>query len=810
MTELVRWFETLGRDDTPLVGGKNASLGEMVQALAPRGIKVPPGFATTTAVYRGFLAHNALDAPIAERLARLEAGQETLAEAGATIRRLIRAGDWPEPAAQAIRDAYAELATRTGQPRPAVAVRSSATAEDLPDASFAGQQESFLNIRGPRALLDACRRCLASLFTDRAITYRRVQGFAHDQVALSVGVQLMVRSDLGGAGVMFTLDTETGFDKVVLINAAWGLGETVVQGSVSPDEYQVFKPFLNDPAKRPILARSLGAKEQELVYADPNPGADAADTADAGAETRLRPTQPADRARFVLSDDEILDLARQGTAIEAHYRQPMDIEWARDGETGQIYIVQARPETVQSRADAALARHYTLKRHGPELLRGLSIGQAVVTGRVCLIESARDIDRFRDGAILVTPTTDPDWVPIMKRAAAIVTDHGGRTSHAAIVSRELGLPAVVGTGTATSRLRDGQEVTVSCAGGSDGVVLDGTAEFEVAEIDLSAAPQTRTQVMLNLADPGAAFRWWRLPADGVGLARMEFVISNAIRVHPLALTRFDQVTDPAARAEIAALTAGHADKGAYFVDRLALGLARIAAVMHPRPVIVRMSDFKTNEYAGLLGGAGFEPDEENPMIGFRGAARYDSPDYADGFALECRAIARLRGAMGFDNVRVMIPFCRTPDEADRVLAAMAEAGLERGRDGLEAYVMVEVPSNAILAEDFARRFDGFSIGSNDLTQLTLGIDRDSARLAGLFDERDPAVLWMIRRAIDAGRAAGIPVGFCGQAPSNDPGFAALLVEAGISSISVTPDSFLAVKQHVARAEAGDQPSAACR
>ncbi len=788
MAELVRWFETLGRGDTPLVGGKNSSLGEMVQALEPRGIRVPPGFATTVAAYRGFLAHNRLEAPIAERLARLEAGQDGLAEGGASIRRMILAGDWPEPAAAAVLAAYAELGARTGVERPAVAVRSSATAEDLPEASFAGQQETFLNIRGEKALLDACRRCFASLFTDRAITYRRVQGFAHDQVALSVGVQLMVRADLGGAGVMFTLDTETGFDRVVLINAAWGLGETVVQGSVSPDEYQVFKPFLDDPDKCPIVDKTLGAKEQELVYAG------------AGGETRLRPTQAADRARFVLNDGEILDLARQGCAIEAHYGQPMDIEWARDGETGVIYIVQARPETVQSRADAAVARHYTLRRHGPEILRGLSIGQAVISGPVCVIASARDIDRFRDGAILVTPTTDPDWVPIMKRAAAIVTDHGGRTSHAAIVSRELGLPAVVGTGRATALLREGQEITVSCAGGQEGVVYDGPAEFEMAEMDLSAAPATGTQVMLNLADPGAAFRWWRLPADGVGLARMEFVVSNAIRVHPLALTRFDRITDPVARAEIAALTAGYPDRAEFFVERLARGLARIAAVMHPRPVIVRMSDFKTNEYAGLLGGAGFEPDEENPMIGFRGAARYYSPDYADGFALECRAIARLRGEMGFDNVRVMIPFCRTPEEADRVLATMAQAGLARGQDGLEVYVMVEVPSNAILAEEFARRFDGFSIGSNDLTQLTLGVDRDSGRLAGLFDERDAAVLWMIRRAIEGGRAAGIPVGFCGQAPSNDPEFAALLVAAGITSISVTPDSFLAVKEHVARAE----------
>ena len=787
--QTILWFESLSRGDTGIVGGKNASLGEMVQALAPQGIAVPPGFATSADAFRRFLSENALEAPIADYLSRLEDGRMTLAEAGRAIRAAITAGEWPEDMRRAILDAYAELGRRAGVEKPSVAVRSSATAEDLPEASFAGQQETYLNVRGEQALLATCRRCFASLYTDRAITYRRVQGFEHDQVALSVGVQMMVRADLGGAGVMFTLDTESGFDKVVLINAAWGLGEVVVQGSVSPDEYQVFKPLLDQDGACPIVQKTRGAKARKMVYAGTDSG-----------ETRMVPTSRAERAAFVLSDDEILDLARQAVVIERHYGQPMDIEWARDGESGKLWIVQARPETVQSRRGAGKVMHYTLHEHGRELLRGLSVGDAVVSGPVCLIESAADIERFVDGAILVTPTTDPDWVPIMKRASAIVTDHGGRTSHAAIVSRELGLPAIVGCGHATEILHDEQMVTVSCAGGDEGVVYEGEARYSAEEIDLSSAPETRTKVMLNIANPAAAFRWWRLPADGVGLARMEFVISNAIRVHPLALTRFDSLRDEAVKAEIEEITKGNDGKPEYFVDSLARGLARIAAVVWPRPMILRMSDFKTNEYAGLIGGAGFEPEEENPMIGWRGASRYHDADYAEGFALECRAIRKLREEMGFDNVVVMIPFCRTPEEGDRVLETMREAGLARGEGGLKVYVMVEIPSNVIRAEEFAQRFDGFSIGSNDLTQLTLGVDRDSERLAGLFAEDDPAVLWMIREAIARGHAAGVPVGLCGQAPSNDPAFARLLVQAGIDSISVTPDSFLRVKENVAEAE----------
>ncbi|THD84756.1 phosphoenolpyruvate synthase [Aliigemmobacter aestuarii] len=781
-------FEELGRGDVALVGGKNASLGEMIANLGAKGIRVPPGFATTAGAFRGYLAANGLDDMIGDTLARLAEGRTSLQAAGRSIREAIIAGEFPDDTRTAILSAYCDLSARSGGGEVAVAVRSSATAEDLPDASFAGQQETFLNVRGEAALLEACRRCYASLFTDRAITYRRLKGFDHQRVALSIGVQLMVRSDIGGAGVMFSIDTESGFDKVALINAAWGLGESVVQGTVSPDEYQVFKPLLDDPALMPILERKCGSKEHKMIYA----GAE-------GGATRTVPCSKAERAKFVLSDADILDLARQAVVIERHYGQAMDMEWAKDGETGLIYIVQARPETVQSRQGTALLS-YQVTSHGPELLRGLSVGQAVVSGQVCLIESARDIDRFVDGAILVTPTTDPDWVPIMKRAAAIITDHGGRTSHAAIVSRELGLPAIVGAGNATEILHDLQEVTVSCAEGDEGIVYAGSASFEVEELHPETVPQTGTKIMLNLANPAAAYRWWRLPVDGVGLARMEFVISNAIKVHPLALTRFDQLKDEADREAIAALTRGYADKRDYFVERLAQGLSRIAAFCHPRPVIVRMSDFKTNEYAGLLGGRQFEPDEENPMIGFRGASRYYAPAYRDGFELECRAIRKLREEMGFSNVIVMIPFCRTLAEADRVLEVMAAAGLERGRAGLEVYVMCEIPSNVILATEFARRFDGFSIGSNDLTQLTLGVDRDSAELAGLFDERDPAVRWMIETVIAKAHAAGAKVGLCGQAPSNDPAFARLLVEAGIDSISVTPDSFLAVKTHVAAAE----------
>jgi pyruvate,water dikinase len=753
-------------------------------------VKVPAGFATTADAYWRYIEANGLKPKIAAALDQYAANKATLQETGATVRNLFLKGEFPAETAQAIRQAYAELCKRAGKDNVDVAVRSSATAEDLPDASFAGQQETYLNIRGDAALLDACRRCYASLFTDRAISYRIAKGFDHMKVALSVGVQRMVRSDVGGSGVMFSIDTETGFDKVVLINAAWGLGENVVQGAVNPDEYIVFKPLLDKPSLKPIVGKTLGEKAQKMIYTD-----------DSAHPTKNVPTSKAERTAFVLHDEGILQLARWAAVIEQHYGLPMDMEWAKDGESGELFIVQARPETVQSQLTGSAFRTYRIKSKGRKLTTGLSIGDAVVSGRACLIDSPKDIGRFIDGSVLVTQTTDPDWVPIMKRAAAIVTDHGGRTSHAAIVSRELGLPAIVGTGNASQVLHSEQEITVSCAEGDQGFVYEGAAEFETEEIDFTKTPKTETQVMLNLANPAAAFRWWRIPADGVGLARMEFVVSNHIKVHPMALVHFDTLKDEQAKAEIAALTAGYDDRQEYFVDRLSRGLGRIAAAFYPAPVIVRMSDFKTNEYAGLVGGAEFEPKEENPMLGFRGASRYYSPRYKAGFALECRAMKRLRDEMGFTNVIVMIPFCRSTKEADRVLEVMAENGLKRGENGLQVYVMCEIPSNVILAKEFAQRFDGFSIGSNDLTQLTLGVDRDSSELAGLFDEQDEAVKWMIHSVIEAAHRAGAKVGLCGQAPSDHPEFAEFLVECGIDSMSVSPDSFLAVKERVAASEA---------
>ncbi|MGW9229672.1 phosphoenolpyruvate synthase [Pseudorhizobium sp. NPDC055634] len=784
----VVWFEKLRRVDVARVGGKNSSLGEMIQTLQQEGVDVPRGFATTADAYWDYVDENGIRDAMVALTTDWTTGKASLAETGAAIRKLFLRGEWPRATAEAITEAYRELSRRAGREDVSVAVRSSATAEDLPDASFAGQQETFLNVSGEKALLDACRRCFASLFTDRAISYRQAKGFDHMKVALSIGVQQMVRSDIGGSGVMFSIDTETGFDKVVLINAAWGLGENVVQGAVDPDEYQVFKPFLGQPALRPVIARKKGAKAIKMIYGTGE------------QPTRNVPTSKAEREAFVLDDDEILQLGRWATTIERHYGCAMDMEWARDGETGRLYIVQARPETVQSNRAAAIFKAYHIKSRGKPLVSGLSIGDAIVSGEVCLIETARDIDQFIDGSILVTSTTDPDWVPIMKRAAAIVTDHGGRTSHAAIVSRELGLPAVVGTGDATRVLHTGEAITVSCAEGDEGMVYEGIAEYDVETLNMDDIPPTETKVMLNLANPGAAFRWWKLPADGVGLARMEFVISNAIRIHPMALVHFDRLRDEAARNEIAELTADYEDKSQYFVDRLSEGLARIAATVYPRPVIVRMSDFKTNEYAGLVGGAEFEPREENPMLGFRGASRYYSPRYREGFALECRAIRKLRTDLGFRNVVVMIPFCRSVAEAEKVLQVMAENGLKRGEDGLQVYVMCEIPSNVILAKQFAQHFDGFSIGSNDLTQLTLGVDRDSGELADLFDEQDEAVKWMIRSVITEAGRAGAKIGLCGQAPSDHPEFAEFLVDCGIDSISVSPDSFVAVKRRVAEAE----------
>ncbi|WP_156967188.1 phosphoenolpyruvate synthase [Paraburkholderia ferrariae] len=786
----VLWLSDVTRADLLKVGGKNASLGELNANLAPLGIKVPPGFATTTQAFRDFIEANGLGNVIATALDDLEAQRSSLAQTGELIRSAILRGTWPEEIAHAIRSAYAQLCRHSGNERLGVAVRSSATAEDLPEASFAGQFETFLNVSGADAVLDACRRCYASLFTDRAISYRQSRSLAALEVAISVGVQQMVRADLGGAGVMFSIDTETGFNQLVLIDAAWGLGENVVQGAVDPDEYEVFKPLLDDRTVTPIVGKKCGAKALKMIRSRSR-----------AQPTRNVRTSLAERTAYVLQDDEILKLSRWACLIEAHYGCPMDIEWAKDGATGEIFIVQARPETVQSRRGAGALKTWHLGKTGAKLLSGMSVGEAIGAGAVCVIEQPRDMARFVDGAVLVAQNTDPDWVPIMRRASAIVTDHGGRTSHAAIVSRELGLPAIVGTGNATRVLRERQQVTVSCAQGEEGAVYEGIAEFDSEEIDLSNLPPTRTAIMLNLANPAAAFRWSRVPADGVGLARMEFVIGNQIKVHPMALVHYDRLKDAYAKRTIHALTAGYADKTEYFVEALSRALGRIAAAQFPHPVIVRTSDFKTNEYANLVGGAQFEPHEANPMLGFRGASRYYSPQYREGFALECRAIRRLRETMGFTNVVVMIPFCRTPEEADRVLEVMKENGLERGRHGLEVYVMCEIPSNVVLAREFAQRFDGFSIGSNDLTQLTLGVDRDSAQLSGLFDEESDAVKWMVRRVIAEAHQAGAKVGLCGEAPAHRPGFTAFLVECGIDSISVSPDSFVAVKQCVAASEA---------
>ena len=782
--DYIIWFDAPSQPEPARVGGKNASLAEMARSLP--SIRTAPGFALTTEAYWAFVDANGLRGPLSAALADLKS--KPVSDVGERIRALFLQGRWPDAVDQSLRRAYSEFCRRNKKENASVAVRSSATAEDLPTASFAGQLETYLNVRGEEALLDAARRCLASLFTNRAIAYRIAHGFDHMKVALSVGVQAMVRSDLASAGVMFSIDTETGFDKVVVIDAAWGLGENVVQGAVDPDRYEVFKPLLSDPSLIPIMEKKGGGKEIKMIWGE------------GGKVTRNVATTPKERAAFALTDSEILQLARWACVIETHYGRPMDMEWAKDGETGELFIVQARPETVQSQRQMGVLRSYRLRSKGKLLVKGLSIGEAIATGPVCRIDSAEGIARFTDGAVLVTKTTDPDWVPIMKRAAAIVTDHGGRTSHAAIVSRELGLPAVIGASNATDVLRDGQIVTVSCAEGIDGFVYEGAAGVEVSDIDVASVPKTWTQIMLNLADPAAAFRWWRLPADGIGLARMEFVISNHIKAHPMALLGFDTLKDEAAKRAIAEMTAGFADKGEYFVDKLARGLARIAAAGWPNPVIIRTSDFKTNEYAHLVGGAAFEPKEENPMLGLRGASRYYLPIYRDGFALECRALKRLREEMGFTNVIVMIPFCRSPKEADRVLEVMAENGLRRGENGLKIYVMCEIPSNVILAEAFASRFDGFSIGSNDLTQLTLGVDRDSAELKELFDEQDEAVRRLIGDVIQEAHRHDVKVGLCGQAPSDHPEFAAFLVEYGIDSISVTPDSFVAVKQQVAKAE----------
>jgi pyruvate,water dikinase len=796
-------FGEISLNDVGRVGGKNASLGELFRALGPAGVGVLDGFATSSDAYWRLLETNALGNRLRAIFATpFDAGNVAeLGALGRAARAAVRDTPLPQSLRTAVLDARERLFARLGH-ETELAVRSSATAEDLPEASFAGAAETFLNVRGPEGLLKAVHGCYASLFTDRAISYRARLGYDQLKVALSVGVMPMVRSDRACSGVLFTLDTESGFRDVVTVSSAWGLGEFVVQGVVTPDEWTVFKPALRTghPA---IVGRRLGSKEQRLVYG-------------ANGGTISEPTAKDERGRFSLPDAEVLTLARWGCAIEEHYSslaghpQPMDIEWAKDGLTGRLVIVQARPETVHShRPRAAQGEIHHLGEGARDILvRGQAVGERIGCGVVRVVRRLDELDRVKEGEVLVAELTDPDWEPVMRRVAAIVTDKGGRTAHAAIVSREFGLPCIVGAGDATRLLHDGQEVTVCCAEGSEGRVYQGRLPITVERLEATTPPKTRTRVMLIVGDPSQAFRLAEIPNSGVGLARSEFIVTNSIGVHPMALARHPHLKDAGAVRAIERLTGGQ-DPREYFVQRFSEEIGRIAAAFYPNPVVVRTSDFKTNEYARLLGGPEFEPDEENPMIGFRGAARYYDPRYAAGFALECAALRRARVELGLSNIEVMIPFCRTVEEGRRVLDTMAHNGLARGDSGLEVYMMCEVPSNAVLAEDFLTIFDGYSIGSNDLTQLTLGLDRDSGTLAHLFDERDPAVKWLIARAIAAAKRLGKPIGICGQAPSDHPDFVAWLVRQGIDSISLNPDAVLSTIPRIVGAEAQEHPASVC-
>jgi len=778
-------FNEISMDDVPRVGGKNASLGEMFQKLTSKGIRIPDGFATTAQAYRDFLQYNQLDTTLPTILEKLDAEEyNNLPEVGAEARAAIERAEMPEALRRAILDAYHQLQADS------VAVRSSATAEDLPEASFAGQQESFLNVEGDEALLEACQKCYASLFTDRAIKYRNDNGFKHMEVALSIGVQQMVRSDQGCAGVGFTLEPETGFRDVIVLDGSWGLGENVVKGHVEPDEFVVFKPTLKS-GKKSLLVRRRGAKKQTMIYEEtPSPG----------STTRNVETPEDKRLQFVLTDAEIETLARWSLLIEEHYQMPMDIEWAKDGVTGELHIVQARPETVHASDKPRAFTVYQLKEKGKVLTSGNGLGNKIVSGKARILESPQDSAKLQKGEVLVTDVTDPDWDPILKKAAAIITNRGGRTSHAAIVAREQGAVAIVGAGDATQKIQDGQEVTVSAAEGKTGYVYEGILPWEEIEVDLEKIEMPNTEVMMILGDPAKAFQYALLPNNGVGLMRLEFVIANAIQTHPMALIYFDQVKDQEAKRRIEALTAGYPSKPAYFVDQLAQAVATIGAAFYPKDVIVRMSDFKSNEYANLLGGASFEPGEENPMLGFRGASRYDHDLYREGFRLECEAMKVVRNEMGLDNVKLMIPFCHTLDEGRRVVQLMADYGLKQGENGLEIYTMIEIPSNVILADEFAKIFDGFSIGSNDLTQLTLGLDRDNSLISDLFDENNEAVKRMIAQVIRSANTHGVKIGLCGQAPSDFPEFAQFLVQEGINSISFNADALLQGMENIGKAE----------
>ena len=791
----IKWLDEITMEDLPLVGGKNASLGEMYNALSPKGINIPYGFAITTDAYWHFVESNNLKPKIKEILQNLDTSNvEDLSMRGKRVRDLIYYSPLPEDLRKEIEQAYLELCERYG-PDTDVAVRSSASAEDLPDASFAGQQDTYLNIRGVERVIDACKKCFASLFTDRAISYRYDKGFDQFSVGLSIGVQKMVRSDLACSGVMFTIDTESGFKDVVFITATYGLGEVLVQGEVNPDEYYVFKPTLKK-GYRPIIRKVLGKKQVKMIYSDK-----------VGTKTVKKVAVPAEkREQFALTDDEIIKLANWALIIEEHYSQkagvyrPMDIEWAKDGILNELFVVQARPETVHSQKEENILEIYRLKERSKVLVTGKSVGNKIGTGKVRVINSVKEMHKFQKGEVLVTEMTDPDWEPIMKLASAIITERGGRTCHAAIVARELGVPAVVGAQGALEKLKTGQEVTVSCAEGDVGYVYEGILDYEVERIELTNLPTPKTKVMMILGNPEEAFNYAKIPNDGVGLARLEFIIGSYIKIHPMALVKFNELPDGDEKDKIAELTKGYEDKTQYFVDKLAEGVATIAAAVYPNPVIVRMSDFKSNEYANLIGGKFFEPMESNPMLGWRGASRYYHPNYREGFALECKAIKKVRDEMGLHNVKVMIPFCRTPEEGRKVIKEMKKNGLVQGENGLEVYVMCELPVNVILADEFAKVFDGFSIGSNDLTQLVLGVDRDSELIAHLYDERNEAVKRMVEMVIKTAHENGKPVGICGQAPSDYPEFAEFLVKCGIDSISLTPDTVLSGRLTILKAE----------
>ena len=797
----ILWFDEIGIEDVPLVGGKNASLGEMHQKLTSKGVAVPNGFAITAYAYRHLLKTAGVERAIEEALAGLDTHDlRNLQERGKKTRDIIRHAEFPEDLRKEVLEAYRKMEAEYGS-NVDVAVRSSATAEDLPDASFAGQQETYLNIRGPEQLIDACRRCFASLFTDRAISYRHDKGFGQFDVYLSIVVQKMARSDSASSGVMFSIDTESGFTDAVFITGAWGLGENVVQGAVNPDEYYVFKPTLKQ-GKRPIVGKTVGSKEIKMIYNT---------DADAKEPVKNIATTPLERTSYVINDDEILQLAKWACIIEDHYGKAMDIEWAKDGDgvkvgTGKLFIVQARPETVHSQTSKKVMETYKLKEKGTVLVEGLAVGTKIGQGKANVIANVVDIHSFKKGEVLVTDMTDPDWEPIMKIASAIVTNRGGRTCHAAIISRELGIPCVIGTGNGSKLIKNGQDVTVSSAEGEKGVVYEGLLNFEIERVDLDDLPKTKTKIMMNLAIPEKAFSECQIPNDGVGLAREEFVINSHIGIHPLALYSYEELkksSDPEKQKVVKVIdgkTGAYADKKQFFIDKVAEGVGRIAAGFYPKDVIVRLSDFKSNEYANLTGGTFYEPEEENPMIGWRGASRYYDPKYRPAFELECKGLLKARNEMGLTNIKLMVPFCRTPEEGKKVIQVMKECGLVQGENGLELYVMCEIPSNVISADAFADIFDGFSIGSNDLTQLTYGLDRDSGLIAGIADERDESVKAMIKMVIATAKRRGRKIGICGQGPSDFPEFATFLVECGIDSMSLIPDTAVKTRLAVAAKE----------